>query len=185
MKFRLLDLHQSGREDLPRVLFYSVVVHYLFFYFLFGNPFQILTRQNRGVAGQAALDVELLTPSQIDGDAKLRQANEDPYPIVFPPEEGTDDEDRIKVKEEQKAESVSEEGMNVVESAAPLPPSPEKKKERKLPPNMTGPQDCMLKLIDMVCPNGDFNCIEAYKTFCENLPREGGSGSASGTGRKQ
>jgi len=42
---------------------------------------------------------------------------------------------------------------------------------RKPPPNMTGPEDCMIKVVGMVCPNGDAKCIAEYKAFCATLPR--------------
>lgn len=180
MKFRLLDFHQSGREDLPRILLYSVLVHYMVLYFMVGNPFLILL--NRG-GGQAALNVDLIAPGQDENDPKKEEESRDRYPIVFQ-REGTDEKDRIETQK-ANADPLSEEGMNLVEAAVSLP-SPEKKQIRKPPPNMTGPQDCMLKLIDKVCPNGDFQCIEAYKSFCENLPQEIGAGDkVSGAGQKQ
>ncbi|MBI3804314.1 MAG: hypothetical protein HY282_11200 [Nitrospirae bacterium] len=185
MKFRLLDLNPTGKEEFPRVLFYSVVLHYLIFYLLFGNPFLLRFNRTGNGAQTAELSVELLAPSQIEKDPKAADTKPDPYPIVFPPEEGSDEEDRIETKE-AKVDPASEEGTNLVPAVVPLPPSSEKKKEHKLPPNMTGPQDCMLKLVGMVCPNGDFGCIEAYKQFCENLPREAGAGGrTSVAGQKQ
>lgn len=42
---------------------------------------------------------------------------------------------------------------------------------KKPPPNMTGPADCMIKVVGMVCPNGDAKCILAYTEFCSTLPR--------------
>jgi len=184
MKFRLLDLDQSGREDLPRILLYSVLLHYLVLYFMLGNPFLMVINRNGGSSGQAALSVDLLTPGQIEKNSKTGEEGQDPYPIVFPPEEGSDEEDRVEAKG-SKADSLSGDGMNLIEQ--PLPPSAEKKKNRKLPPNMTGPQDCMLKLVGMVCPNGDFECIEAYKSFCENLPKDARVGDRipPGFGQKQ
>jgi hypothetical protein len=38
-----------------------------------------------------------------------------------------------------------------------------------LPPNVDGPEDCLLKVVGMVCPNGDAACIAAYKAFCASL----------------
>lgn len=184
MKFRLLDLNPAGKEDFPRILLYSILVHYIVFYLLFGNPFLIPLNRIRSGSGAGALDVELFTPSQIEKKQE-DGGGDDPYPIVFPPEEGNDEADRPETKE-ARVDPLDEAGMNLVEAAAPIPPSPEKKKERKLPPNMTGPQDCMLKLVGMVCPNGDFSCIEAYKAFCENLPREISAASkGSGPGEKR
>lgn len=167
MKFRLLDLHQSGREDLPRILLYSVILHYLILYFMLGNPFLILLNRDRGT-GRAALNVDLVTSSQVESDPKKKEAEkEDRYPIVFRRENGTDDEDQVENKKAD-TDPLTADGMNLVEANVPI--SSEKKKVRKPPPNMTGPQDCMLKLVGQVCPTGDFQCIEAYKDFCENLP---------------
>ncbi|GEM_PF-2156377 len=42
---------------------------------------------------------------------------------------------------------------------------------KKLPPNMTGPEDCMIKVVGMVCPNADAKCIDEYKAFCASLPK--------------
>ncbi len=166
MKTRFLDSHPSGKEDLPWILLYSVMVHYLILYFIFGNPFQIVIHRDRGGSEQTPLDIELLSPNQVETNRFTDNAD-DP---VFLPEEGPDQEDQIEVRE-KKSDPLPEDGMNLVESAAPLPPSPPKKTTRKAPPNMTGPQDCMLKLVGMVCPNGDFQCIEAYMDFCSNLPK--------------
>jgi len=162
MKSRLLNFHQSAKEDLPRILLYSVMVHYIVFYYLFGNPFLILINRNLGSGGPSNLDIELLSPKDVDeGDDPFGGKREFP---VFPPEK---EEGEIEFRGGEKPDSLSEEGMNLVENIAALPPP---KKIRKPPPNMTGPEDCMLKLVGMVCPNGDFDCIEAYKEFCAKLP---------------
>lgn len=146
------------------------MVHYLFIYFVFGNP--LLIRMSPGSGGahpSAGIDVELLSANQVadnlgvGGDFKKRE-----YPI-FPPEEGNDDVDRIDIHETSQVKSVSGDGMKLIESAGPLPDQPQKK-ARKLPRNMTGPEDCMLKLVGMVCPDGDFKCIQEYKEFCSALP---------------
>lgn len=168
MKSRLLDLHYAGKEDLPRILLYSVMVHYIFFYYLFGNPFFVLINRGLGsggpgFAGQRGLDVELLSPGEVEGD--VLSGNKRIFP-AFPPEEGTDEEDRIERRKAEGTDSLSEEGIHFVEGVAPLSPP---KKKRKLA-ELTGPEDCMLKLVGMVCPNGDFECIEAYKEFCTRLP---------------
>lgn len=175
MKSRLLDLHPPAKEDLPRILLYSVMVHYIFFYYLFGNPFLVLINRGPGPGGPefssqggSGLDVELLSPGdvEVEGERKGFSGGKRDFP-VFPPEEGTDEEDRIAAAMAERADSLSEEGIHFVEGVAP-PSLP--KKILKPPPNMTGPEDCMLKLVGMVCPNGDFDCIEAYKAFCTRLP---------------
>jgi hypothetical protein len=164
MKSRLLDLHRSAKEDLPRILLYSVMVHYIIFYYFFGNPFLVLI-DRKGSGGPSNLDVELLSPNDVDeGDDPFGGKREFP---VFPPEKGEDEEGAIEFRGREKPDDLSEDGMNLVENVAAVPPP---KKIRKAPPNMTGPEDCMLKLVGMVCPNGDFDCIEAYKEFCTHLP---------------
>lgn len=182
MKSRLLDLHHTAKEDLPRILLYSVMVHYIVFYYLFGNPFLVMINRGLGsggpgFAGQQGLDVELLSPSQVGedgpsaGEGAGRSTNTSAgkrnFP-VFPPEEGADEDDQIEARQTENADSLSEDGINLVEGVGPV--SPPKKTKRKPPANMTGPEDCMLKLVGMVCPNGDFDCIEAYKEFCLKLP---------------
>lgn len=164
MKSRLLDFHHTAKEDLPRILLYSVMVHYIVFYYLFGNPFLVLI-ERKGSGGPSNLDVELLSPADVkEGDEPFGGKREFP---VFPPEKGEDEGGEVEFREKEKSDDPSEEGINLVENIAAFPPS---KKIRKPPPNMTGPEDCMLKLVGMVCPNGDFDCIQAYKDFCTRLP---------------
>ncbi len=165
MKFRLLDLHQSAKEDLPRIILYSVMLHYIIFYYLFGNPFLVLINRNLGSGGPSNLDVELLSPADVDeGDEPF--GGKKAFP-VFPPEKGEVEEGEIEFRGKERPDDLTEDGINLVENVGALP---SKKIIRKPPPNMTGPEDCMLKLVGMVCPNGDFDCIEAYKAFCAKLP---------------
>lgn len=165
MKSRLLDLHQSAKEDLPRILLYSVMVHYIVFYYLFGNPFLVLI-DRKGSGGPSNLDVQLFSSRDIEEEGDDPFGGKREFP-VFPPEKGEDEQGEIEFRGREKPVDLSEDGMNLVENIAAQPPP---KKILKPPPNMTGPEDCMLKLVGMVCPNGDFDCIEAYKAFCTRLP---------------
>ena len=162
--------HSDRDEPLSRILLYSVVVHYVVFYFLFGNPFLILLNRGGGGGGtDQSLDVELLSPNQvhIGSDGNLIEPKRD-FP-AFPPEEGTDGEERPAPEKADPA-PLSEGGIKTVETVEPLPPSPPKKVARKMPRNMTGPEDCMLKVVAMVCPEGDSQCITEYREFCIHLP---------------
>ncbi|WDT80909.1 MAG: hypothetical protein MPW14_03775 [Candidatus Manganitrophus sp.] len=95
MKSRLLDLHQSAKEDLPRILLYSVMVHYIVFYYLFGNPFLVLI-DRKGSGGPSNLDIELLSPNDVDeGDDPFGGKREFP---VFPPEKGEDEQGEIEFR---------------------------------------------------------------------------------------
>ncbi len=158
-------------EPLSRILFYSVITHYVVFYFLFGNPFLILLNRGGGGGTGQNLDVELLSPNQVnipsDGNGAETQRD---FP-AFPPEEGTDEGgEEPPAPEKADPASPSEEGVKAVETVEPLPPPPPKKVARKVPRNMTGPEDCMLKVVAMVCPDGDSQCIIEYREFCTNLP---------------
>ncbi len=41
---------------------------------------------------------------------------------------------------------------------------------RKRPARLTGPQDCLLKVVARVCPDADLRCMEEYAAFCQALP---------------
>ncbi len=163
--------NRSDRDEpLSRILFYSVIAHYVIFYFLFGNPFLILMNRGGGGTGGQNLDVELLSPNQVNiaSDANPIEAKRD-FP-AFPPEEGIDGEEDLPAPEKADPVPLSEEGIKAVETVEPLPPPPPKKIARKIPRNMTGPEDCMLKVVAMVCPDGDAQCITEYREFCTHLP---------------
>ncbi|VAX28751.1 hypothetical protein MNBD_NITROSPIRAE01-618 [hydrothermal vent metagenome] len=62
--------------------------------------------------------------------------------------------------------AIQHEGLSLpIEEPPPLITS------KKPPPNMTGLEDCMIKVVGMVCPNGDAKCIAEYKTFCATFPK--------------
>ncbi|HZR46653.1 MAG TPA: hypothetical protein VFA47_08120 [Candidatus Manganitrophaceae bacterium] len=125
-------------------------------------------------ASDRKLDIQLLSPNQVDiggagpsaaGPSKEDRSN---FP-AFPPEEGSDDKNEPAAPKEEPV-PLSEEGMKTVEKVEPVQPEP-KKVTRKLPRNMTGPEDCLLKVVAMVCPAGDSQCISEYTDFCLNLPK--------------
>lgn len=153
------------------------MAHYVIFYFLFGNPFLLqLSRNGEGPADRK-VDVELLSPGQVDiggvgpssepsrGPSKDDRSN---FP-AFPPEEGSDEKDEPASSGPEEQVPLSEEGMKTVDKVEPVQPAP-KKVTRKLPRNMTGPEDCLVKVVAMVCPEGDSRCIREYTEFCLNLP---------------
>ncbi len=59
---------------------------------------------------------------------------------------------------------------DLLEAADTAASNATKKVAQTLPPSMTGPEDCLLKVVGMVCPGGDIECIVAYKEFCASLP---------------
>lgn len=167
--FKYSSLNQSASKEEPfsKILFYSVIAHYIIFYFLFGNPFLILTQQEGGSLNNKHLNVQLLSPGQVDPGPGIEVAQGKFDFPAFPPEEGSDGSDEPPSDEKEAAPS--EEGIKAIKSIEPAPPTVTKKVVRKLPRNMTGPEDCMLKVVAMVCPNGDPECIAEYREFCMSL----------------
>lgn len=182
-----LDRHASKNEPFTKVLFYSVLVHYVFFYIFIGNPLLILTFDDPSSIVDHSIDIRLLSipkmeeaPKEIrvpfpikTGESSQAQANLSPVP-AFP--EGPVDKFEIG----HEITEVEETASNIPLAADELPdfkeavssstPTEESKKiVRKLPPNMTGPEDCLLKVVGMVCPSGAVECIAAYKEFCSSL----------------
>jgi hypothetical protein len=176
------SLNHSVDEPFTKILFYSVVAHYVVFYFLFGNPFLISMNGGGGGGGAGPdIDVELLSPSQVqtgseenprilEGDFSDFPRNKERDFPAFPPEEGSDEPVQASASGNADPASVSEEGIKTIETLEPVQPAPPKKVARKLPRNMTGPEDCMLKVVAMVCPEGDAQCIAEYREFCTSLP---------------
>lgn len=157
-------------EPLSRILLYSVIAHYVVFYFLFGNPFLILLNRGGGGGTGQNLDIELFSLNQVNiaSSGNPVEAKRD-FP-AFPPEEGAEGDEEPPVPEKADPAALSEEGIKAVEAVEPLPPPPPKRVARKVPRHMTGPEDCMLKVVAMVCPNGDAQCITEYREFCTSLP---------------
>ncbi|MFQ5543142.1 MAG: hypothetical protein ACE5FY_02175 [Nitrospiria bacterium] len=177
MFFRLDRI--SEESPLSKILFYSVVLHYIMLFALFGNPFFItFDQQPYKPASRNTFDVDLLTPPPPGASSKKISAR------LFPRENLAVTE-TLAVRKEQgnltkistaatKDSQPSDERITDIAPLLPeqIPSKPiiPKRVVRKLPPNMTGPEDCLLKVVAMVCPNGEFDCITAYKDFCTTLP---------------
>lgn len=181
MEFRLLNRQYSDDEKLSRILFYSVVFHYIVFFLFFGNPFLILSEGGKGSGdgGGSNIDVQLLSSSQI-GPA-LSSTLSEPPPLssseaegsgvfdpknfpAFRPEEGTE-EGTEEISSPPESPSTAEAGISMAGDAIP----PSKPAARKMPKSMTGPEDCLLKVVGMVCPSGDAECLADYVAFCSTL----------------
>jgi len=174
-------------EPFSKVLFYSVLIHYLVFFALFGNPFFILPPPKQG-KGQSAPDhkfsVNLLSlPEGGGGEDAGASLSLHPTKRLDPSVFSGASEGETKTKEELASEAPKTAGSK----APPLPSDADlpslasgateqaalplkKKRVRRMPPSMTGPEDCMLKVVGMVCPGGEVGCIAAYKDFCATLP---------------
>lgn len=81
---------------------------------------------------------------------------------VFPPEPPA------ALPDTPRTGPIEEEGVQVVEAPGPEPPQPQTR--RKSHKNMTGPEDCLLKVVAMICPAADLQCMADYQTFCASLP---------------
>ncbi len=176
-----LDRNISRNDPFSKVLFYSVLLHYATFFILIGNPFLLLNNKEDPLERERSMEVQLLSPP--------KAAEEEPQPVrtPFPKSVGTDsipqenlalsrDLEAVGTEELEQSPSsdtlpsLRKENLGDLNSQTPTFKTP-KKVARKLPPNMTGPEDCMLKVVGMVCPSGTSECIEAYKDFCASLPK--------------
>ena len=170
--FKRSSLNQSPSQEEPfsKILFYSVMAHYIVFYFLFGNPLLLLTPRGGGPPHEAGLDIQLFSPGQIEpGSGEEQRLGKKDF-RAFLPEEGLDGPDEPESAEKVDPLPSSDDAIKAVETVEPSPPPVAKKVARKLPRNMTGPEDCMMKVVAMVCPEGDAQCITEYREFCSNLP---------------
>jgi len=82
---------------------------------------------------------------------------------VFPPEPTAEQSDIPRTGQIQE-----EGGVQVVDSVGPVPPPPEARPKR--PKKMSGPEDCLLKVVAMICPAADLQCMADYRAFCASLP---------------
>lgn len=183
--------HRASEEgELPRILFYSVLLHYVVFYIMFGNPFLIQSLSGGSSSVVRFFDVQLLSPPQEAppgapkpvpvnrnislGGSQANLTDEEISRLFEVPEGFREGESREALARPLPlAENALEDGINVVDKVK-SPPEVEQikvreKTDKALPPNMTGPEDCLLKVVGMVCPNGDAACITAYKAFCASL----------------
>ncbi len=179
---RFSDRHSSGDELLPKVLFYSVLIHYAFLYLFFGNPFLILNRDDGSEKQTQSFDIQLLNVPMNNGDVNkalatrplksddVKESDKAATPITHTTErrQSVDLEEAVKI---QSLVSEAEEPDKNNKTLKPPQLAPGKKAALKMPPNMTGPEDCMLKLVGMVCPQGKVGCITAYRAFCASLPK--------------
>ncbi|MFQ5779680.1 MAG: hypothetical protein ACE5HN_02695, partial [Nitrospiria bacterium] len=182
MEGRFLYRQASAEEGFRRILFYSVLLHYIVFFLIFGNPFLILNPPIEGPSRRKGFDVELLSSTEVDRPGAPRpeperegdSRKEKREVHVFPPGERTEETDLSRIFDAPDWESRPdvrekgselfpppeeriEDGINVV-SAVETKPEPQpmqvrKKTTRTLPLNLTGPEDCLLKVVAMVCPN--------------------------------
>ncbi|MEO2055812.1 MAG: hypothetical protein ABGX83_11085 [Nitrospira sp.] len=185
--------HRTSEEgELPRILFYSVLLHYVVFYIMFGNPF-LIQRPSEGTSpGARFFDVQLLSPPPqappggpkpvpVNRNISLggSQVNltEAEISRLFEVPEGFRDGKALPVasKPPSVVDQSLDDGISVVDRVN-TPPEAEqisvlKSTTKDLPANVTGPDDCLLKVVGMVCPNGDAACIAAYKEFCASLAK--------------
>ncbi len=189
---RFSNRHASGDELLPKMLFYSVLIHYAFVYLFFGNPFLMLNRDDGPPGSSQSFDIQLLNfPMNGGGASQALLAtvppNKEGFDQVSKPtvpttriqdrnqEEGLDEDlAETEIDQALNSETVGEAEDQMAVPSKALKPSllaTAKKVVREMPPNMTGPEDCMLKLVGMVCPQGKIGCIRAYRAFCASLPK--------------
>lgn len=179
-----LSRHYSKEEPFSKVLFYSVLIHYFFFFLLFGNPFLILPPDEKGPPqSDTKFSVNLLSFPKMEEEPQessshvlrpTKRLNEEA--LLEAGEIDEDEEGPVPNQTEEAPQFktvLSEAVLEPLNSINPTPSSPSiptKKVARRMPPSMTGPEDCMLKVVGMVCPGGEVECITAYKEFCATLP---------------
>jgi len=188
---RFSDRHSSEDEQLPKVLFYSVLLHYTLVYLFFGNPFLLLNRDDEPPGFTQNFEVKLLnfpTSSAMNGSDEnkalvARALDKDRFDPVtqatIPTTRISGRKESGDLENDEKVEVPNSERDTKSEDGSQDPikdlQSPQHVSERNLspemPPSMTGPEDCMLKLVGMVCPQGKVGCITAYTAFCASLPK--------------
>lgn len=183
--------HRTSEEgELPRILFYSVLLHYVVFYIMFGNPLLIRSLSGGGSSAARLFDVQLLSPPQEEqpgapkpepvnrnislGGSQANLTDEEISRLFEVPEGFQKGEMRGSApKPLPVADNALNDGINVVDTVNTSSEGEQimvpEKTVKELPPNVTGPDDCLLKVVGMVCPNGDAACIAAYKAFCAGL----------------
>ncbi len=221
MPFHFGHYEDPKDDPIARVLFFSVILHYVVFFIVFGNPLLlILGDPVESAAPDKRFEVQLLSlpgiggvssdanlaeedgllgkggvnalgmfppkveslglfPQEVSIDGKMDGNSEsrDSQQVGAPPVSLSDDPSRmpdfekeiIRHRDEGSKQSVAlkRDGTAML-TDEPIPLVTTK----KLPPNMTGPEDCMIKVVSMVCPDGNAQCITAYKEFCASLPSQ-------------
>lgn len=172
-----LENHTSKDNPLARVLFYSLALHVVLFFIFFGNPFLLhFDDTPEGYEMEKEFDIELLLLPGTDGQPFQIQALG-----LFPPEVESRGDAQVGLESEvleisalkpDSAVNTTSDGAQVqtgtIHTRTEPPPLVT---GRKLPHNMTGLEDCMIKVVGMVCPHGDAKCIMEYKAFCATLPK--------------
>jgi len=181
----------SEEGELPRILFYSVLLHYVVFYIMFGNPFLVQKLPGTPSPGSSIFDVQLSVPPPEPpaGGPKPEPVNrnislggsrsdmtEEEISRLFQAPEGFREGKALgAVSRISVAGNALSDGISFVDTLNPPPEAKQisvpKNTIKDLPANVTGPEDCLLKVVGMVCPNGDAACIAAYKKFCASLAR--------------
>jgi len=181
-----LSHHALEEEPFSKVLFYSVFIHYMVFFALFGNPFLVLSPPKPGGSSQKKqFSVNLLSlPAGREGEDEGSFRARHPTMRVegeAPALEAPESEESRKGRPAPSQEDDLKPAPKPLHSEAALAPLETKPTEKpsvaapkqpplRMPPSMTGPEDCMLKVVGMVCPNGEVGCIAAYRDFCATLP---------------
>jgi len=178
-----LDREITRHDPFSKVLFYSVLLHYAIFFIFVGNPFLLLNEKEGSSEGERSMEVRLLSAPKEDGPEKAvriplpkpagaGQAVQENLALSRESGDINADGDEAKAPTERPDTARPLHTGDLADLNAVVPPTaPQTKTPRKLPPNMTGPEDCMLKVVGMVCPSGTAECIEAYKAFCASLPQ--------------
>ena len=156
MGFPFLNRRHSEGGRFPRTLFYSVLFHLAVFYILGVDPLSVFRRME-SPPEVGAFHVDLLSSRSMEEGMKEK--------LAFPREK-----EGKGAGGERRDPPPEEEGILLVESPPPAAPPLQETAKLKAPPGMTGPQDCLLKIVAMVCPNADLQCIAEYQAFCSTLP---------------
>ncbi len=196
-----LENHASKDDPFTPLLFYSVLLHYALFFIFFGNPFllnfddapedygmkkglHIELLDLPGTAGQTLLPKQQalgLFPAEVKkaSGGKMRAEGLNPEAFHDKPSQITQAPTASNMAALKPGSPVNVIGQANVfhlgtaqyEGKPPPFEEPPLITSKKPPSNMTGLEDCMIKVVGMVCPNADANCIAEYKAFCATLPR--------------
>ena len=151
-----------------RFVVYSTAIHLTLA--LFGRPLGLsLSSDSKPATPFRVHLVETATSTTVDtrrpgGDGiHPPSAADRTGTAVFPPEPAAAQSDTLRTGPIEEAG-----GVQVVDAVGPTLPQPEARPKR--PKNMHGPEDCLLKLVSMICPAADLQCMADYRAFCASLP---------------
>jgi len=169
--YRCLALRlPAKRGAAARFVVYSAAIHLTLA--LLGRPLGLTlpaASQTRPTFRVRLVEIETSTTantrgSGIDGiHPPSAPASEQTGTAVFPPEPTAEQSDTPRTGPIEEAG-----GVQVVDAVGQVPPPPEARPKR--PKNMHGPEDCLLKLVSMICPAADLQCMADYRAFCASLP---------------